>query len=195
MALVLLKATTLFVTPWGPVLRQPVLRIHLPSKVPSVGQAARTAQIGRFARDGLPLVDIEELQGALLDSAQSGKGPFRGPGLGERNFSHPIPQKDLPPSLFLEPQSDPRVSGHFASLSSGQLMAQVSGPYFPQGETPGPSRVELRSGAVPPVSTWSSGPPSSLLLNSGQMLGVHSTLLGQVQLLVISARYSQSLLT
>lgn len=64
----------------------------------------------------------------------------------------PLPrQKDLPPSLFLEPQSDMRVSGHFPSLPSGQLI----GP-FRQGRPQASPEPEPRPGLVPPwlLAPW-----------------------------------------
>ena len=106
-----------------------------------------------------------------------GKSPSVWPlDLGNAATATPSPQQqDLPPSLLLAPQSDMKVSAHFPSLPSGQLMAHLRGLVllFLEGRpqaSPDRARAEARVGSCGAMDLpWVLDPwaPSCLVLFKG----------------------------
>lgn len=147
-------------------------------------RAAQRAQIGRFARDGRPLVATEELQKPPRGSAQSRKEP---------HFRGPLPQWQSQPPLRPTTRSSISVAGTSVRHASQSVVIFQAFPLpmaHPKdlvllftGDKPQAS-PELRSGSAPPRSPGISGSGSlgSLFLSYVQMLVVHNALLGQAHL-------------
>lgn len=154
-------------------------------KVPSKckDRAAQGAQIGRFARDGCPLVATEELQKRPGGSAQSWKEP---------HLSGPLLQWQFQPPQRLTTRSSTSVAGTSVRHASQSVVIFQAFPLLmahPEDlvlflRDKLQASPELRSGSASPRSPGIPGPGSlgSLLLSYVRMLVVHSALLGQAHL-------------